>query len=197
MTITDTQWLIIAVIVVAMALGLGAWFVLQQRKQSLRLKGQFGAEYGHAVDSLGGRSKAESELKAREKRVRGFSITPLSIAEAARFTRAWNALQGRFIDSPKGVLIEADQLVRDLLLKRGYPAADFERTVADVSVDHSAIVQTYRKARAISDRDQRGEADTEELRQAVVHYRTLFNELLTVEEPSDSVAPPSQLLAQP
>jgi len=89
-------------------------------------------------------------------------------------------LQGRFVDNPKGVVIQADQLVRELMGKRGYPVADFEHRAADISVDHPAVVDHYRAAQAIALRDKRGEADTEELRKAVVHYRALFDELLEV-----------------
>jgi hypothetical protein len=101
-------------------------------------------------------------------------------ADAARFTLAWNTLQGRFVDDPKEVVLQADQLVRELMLKRGYPVGDFERRAADISVDHPAVVENYRAAQAIAVRDQRAETNTEELRKAVVHYRALFNELLEV-----------------
>ena len=93
-------------------------------------------EYDRTVGELGGRTKAEAELKAREKRVEELTITPLASAEAARFSQAWNVLQGRFIDNPKGVVVQADQLIRELMLKRGYPMGDFERRAADISVDH-------------------------------------------------------------
>ena len=125
-------------------------------------------------------------MRAREKRVADLNIIPLAPADAARFTQAWNALQSRFIDNPKGVVVEADHLVRELLLKRGYPMGDFERRAADMSVDHPAIVENYRAAQAIAVRDERGDADTEELRKAVVHYRTLFDELLEVRAVKES-----------
>jgi hypothetical protein len=112
------------------------------------------------------------------------NITPLAPADAARFSQAWNALQSRFIDNPKGVVGQADHLVRELMVKRGYPMGDFERRAADISVDHPGVVTTYRAAQAIALRDERGEADTEELRKAVVHYRTLFDELLEVKPTS-------------
>jgi len=108
------------------------------------------------------------------------SASSLAPADATRFSLAWNALQGRFVDNPKGVVVQADQLVRELMLKRGYPMGDFERRAADISVDHPAVVEHYRAAQAIAARDERGEADTEELRRAVVHYRVLFDEMLEV-----------------
>jgi hypothetical protein len=172
-------WLIVAVVVIAL-LALAGWFFVHKKKQSARLQQRFGAEYDRTVGELGGRTKAESELKAREQRVEDLTIAPLAPAEAARFSQAWNALQGRFVDNPKGVVIQADQLIRELMQKRGYPMADFERRAADISVDHPDVVENYRAAQTIAARDERGQADTEELRQAVVHYRVLFDEMLEV-----------------
>jgi len=178
----DTQtWTILAGVAVLALIALAVWF-FYKKKQSHRLQERFGPEYGRTVDELGGRTKAESELKAREKRVERLDILPLTPAEAARFSQDWNALQGRFVDNPKSAVVQADQLVRELMLKRGYPMGDFERRAADISVDHPAVVDHYRAAQAIAVRDKRGEANTEELRKAVVHYRDLFDELLEVRE---------------
>jgi len=177
-----TSWIVFGTILVVALLVAAAWVLSQRKKRSLRLQQRFGQEYIRTVDEFGGRAKAESELKAREKRVEHLSITTLAPSEAARFSQAWNALQGRFVDNPKGVVAEADQLVRELMLARGYPMGDFERRSADISVDHPAVVETYRAAQAIAVRDQRGEANTEELRKAVVHFRALFDELLEVRE---------------
>jgi len=178
----DTQsWIILAAVVALGLVAIGAWFY--RRKQSHNLQERFGPEYGRTLSELGGRTKGESELKAREKRVERLDILPLAPPEAARFTEAWRALQSRFIDNPKGVVVEAEQLVRELMEKRGYPMGDFERRAGDISVDHPDVVANYRSAQAIAVRDQRGSADTEELRRAVVHYRALFDELLEVREP--------------
>lgn len=184
----DTQsWIILAAVVALGLVAIGAWFY--RRKQSHNLQERFGPEYGRTVSELGGRTKGESELKAREKRVERLDILPLAPPEAARFTEAWRALQSRFIDNPKGVVVEAEQLVRELMEKRGYPMGDFERRAGDISVDHPDVVANYRSAQAIAVRDQRGSADTEELRKAVVHYRALFDELLEVREPrQESIA---------
>jgi hypothetical protein len=179
------NWIIVTGVLVVALVAVAAWFISRRRKQSQRLQERFGSEYGRAVDELGDRTKAESELRAREKRVEGLNITPLAQAEAAKFTLAWNTLQGRFVDNPKEVVLQADQLVRELMLKRGYPMADFERRAADISVDHPAVVENYRAAQAIAVRDQRAETNTEEFRKAVVHYRALFNELLEVRVPTD------------
>ncbi len=187
MDMIDTQtWTILAGVAVLALIALAVWF-FYKKKQSHRLQERFGPEYGRTVDELGGRTKAESELKAREKRVERFDIVTLSPSEAARFSQAWNALQGRFVDNPKDVVVQADQLVRQLMLKRGYPMGDFERRAADISVDHPAVVEHYRAAQAIAVRDKRGEANTEELRKAVVHYRDLFDELLEVRETKQGV----------
>jgi hypothetical protein len=191
----DTQsWIILAAVVTLGLVAIGAWFY--RRKQSHNLQERFGPEYGRTVSELGGRTKGESELKAREKRVERLDILPLAPPEAARFTEAWRALQSRFIDNPKGVVVEAEQLVRELMEKRGYPMGDFERRAGDISVDHPDVVANYRSAQAIAVRDQRGSADTEELRRAVVHYRALFDELLEVREPRQEIIAEKRVAAR-
>jgi hypothetical protein len=190
------QWIVVGVVVLAV-LALAAWFIAKKkREKSRRLQKHFGSEYGRTVDALGGLTKAESDLMAREKRVERLVLTPLTLAEAARFTDAWNALQSRFVDNQKGVVVQADQLVRELMLKRGYPMGDFERRAGDISVDHPTIVASYRAAQAIAVRDERGVADTEELRQAVVHFRALFDELLEVKAATQEAIPEEQLVVQ-
>ena len=192
----DTQtWIILAGVVGLVLIALAAWF-FYQKKQSHRLQGRFGPEYSRTVDELGSRTKAESELKAREKRVERLSIVPLAPLEAARFSQAWKVLQGRFVDNPKGVVVEADQLVRQLMQKRGYPMGDFEHRAADISVDHPEVVANYRAAQAIAEQDKRGEADTEALRKAVVHYRALFDELLEVRDVKQEVVPARHMEVQ-
>jgi hypothetical protein len=189
MNTVPTNTVILAVVLIVAAIAVVAWVFMQRKRQSQRLQQRFGPEYGLTVKELGGRTQAEAELKKREKRVARLNITPLAQADAARFTQAWNALQGRFIDNPKGVVAEADNLVRELMTKRGYPMGDFECRASDISVDHPGVVATYRAAQVIAARDARGEADTEELRKAVVHYRTLFDELLEV-NPAKTVGLP-------
>jgi hypothetical protein len=175
---------LIFTVVLIVAVGAIVAWVVMQRQRTQRLQQRFGPEYARTVHEFGGRTKAEAELTKREQRVARLNITPLAPADAARFSQAWNALQSRFIDNPKGVVGQADHLVRELMVKRGYPMGDFERRAADISVDHPGVVTTYRAAQAIAVRDERGEADTEELRKAVVHYRTLFDELLEVKPTS-------------
>lgn len=191
MNTIDTQtWIILAGVVVLVAIALAVWSSYKKKKQSRRLQERFGPEYGRSLDDLGSRTKAESELKAREKRVELLTIVPLSPSDAARFSQTWKDLQGRFVDNPKGAVVQAGHLVRELMQKRGYPMGDFERRAADISVDHPEVVAHYREAQAIAVRDERGEADTEDLRKAVVHYRALFDELLEVREPRQE-RPPS------
>jgi len=179
MNSTDpTTMNLLAVFILVLIAVIGA--VIYQRTKSRKLEEHFGDEYHRTVDSLGSRSKAERELEERRKRVEKLNIVPLSPDEAARFGQAWRHLQSQFIDNPKGVLADADRLVRELMLKRGYPMGDFKRRAADISVDHPQVVDHYRAAQAVALRDRNGQADTEDLRKAVVHYRALFEELLEV-----------------
>lgn len=183
-------WLMLAAVIAVTLGALGTWLYIrrkQSQKQSHKLQERFGPEYDRAVSEYGTRTKGESELKAREKRVERLDIVPLAPAEAARFSDAWGSLQNRFVDNPAWTVAEAEQLVRQLMEKRGYPMGDFERRAADISVDHPDVVANYRSAQAIALRDQRGTADTEELRKAVVHYRALFDELLEVRNAKQEV----------
>jgi len=196
MEMLDTQtWIIIAAVVVLVLVALGA-LLFYQKKQSQKLQERFGPEYDRTVHELGSRTKGESELKAREKRVERLEILPLAPSEAARFSEAWQALQSRFVDNPKGVVVQAEQLVRELMQKRGYPMGDFESRAGDISVDHPDVVANYRSAQAIAVRDRQGSADTEELRKAVVHYRALFDELLEVREPRQEIIAEKRVAAR-
>jgi hypothetical protein len=186
---------LIAVAVVATLLIVATAVVGWNAYQTSRLKKRFGPEYDAVLRRAGSKTKAEQELRRREKRVQHFQIVPLSAADVAKFSNAWSRLQGSFVDDPKGVLIEADKLVRELLVKRGYPVADFELRAADISVDHPIVVNNYRAAQRIVSLDQRGEASTEDMRKAVVHFRALFDELLGTARAHDAVAPPTRLAA--
>jgi len=187
-TIDAQTWFILGGVIVLALIGVGAW-LLYQRKQSQRLQKRFGTEYDRTVGELKSRTKAESNLKEREKRAERFDIVPLTPSDAARFVQAWRTLQGGFVDNPKGVVVQADQLVRELMVKRGYPMGDFEHRAADISVDHPEVVHNYRSAQIIAMRDERGEASTEDLRKAVVHYRALFDELLEIGAPTQEATP--------
>jgi hypothetical protein len=130
------------------------------------------------VSQLGDERKAEAELSAREKRVRKFEIRTLPPEEQRRFVESWKRAQARFVDQPSQAAADADILVQDLMKARGYPIGDFEQRAADMSVDHPDMVTNYRAARDIAVRNNAGKATTEDIRQAMVHYRSLFDELL-------------------
>ena len=168
--------LVIVVVIVAIS--------MMRRQRSEKLKERFGPEYDRAVDEYGDRRHAEEELAAREKRVEAFHIRPLSAEERNRFLDAWRAIQTRFVDDPSGAIVDAGQLVKEVMETRGYPMGDFEQRAADISVDHPAVVTNYRAARDIAEANRNGRADTEKLRQALIHYRALFEDLLEVPEQS-------------
>jgi hypothetical protein len=174
------QALWVVAIIVVLALVALAAYLFYRKRQSARLAARFGDEYELALKQHGSRAKAEAELRQRAARVEQLNIVPLAPGEAARFSSAWNRVQAEFVDNPTGAVTQADQLVRELMQKRGYPMGDFEHRAADISVDHPAVVRNYRAAQAIHARTLSGEVETEELRKAVVHYRALFDELLEV-----------------
>jgi hypothetical protein len=169
--------LVIALVVAVLAVGI-AIFIYAQMQRTKRLKSKFGREYDRLVDQYGNPKKAEEDLAHREKRVEKFHVRNLDPGEADRFSNAWREEQARFVDNPREAVANADQLVADLMKARGYPISDFDQRAADISVDHPLVVDNYRAAHAIAIRDARGEGSTEDLRQAMVHYRTLFEDLL-------------------
>ena len=169
--------LIIGVAAIVIA-GITAWFILRKRRTG-RLRTQFGgAEYDRAVKEDGSRRHAEAGLKERTQRVESLNIRPLASGDRARFVDSWRRVQSRFVDGPGGAVTEADQLLRDVMTTRGYPVTDFEQQAADISVDHPLVMENYRLAHAIAVRQTQGQANTEDLRQAMIHYRTLFEELV-------------------
>jgi hypothetical protein len=143
------------------------------------MRGKYGVEYERAVEDTGGsRAKAEAELHAREKRVKNMDIRPLSGEDRAAYFGAWRRVQAEIVDDPKIAISDADRLLGDIMQARGYPVTDFEQRAADLSVDHPEVVENYRTAHAIALAHQRGEAGTEDLRQAMIHYRELFEDLV-------------------
>jgi hypothetical protein len=181
-----TTIIILAVVVVLIAIAVIAFFYFQRRR-SENLRKQFGPEYERAVDQYGGERKAEAELAEREKRVRKLDIRGLTRDEKNRFSDDWKKTQARFVDAPSPAVGEADTLVKQLMLARRYPVGEFEQRAADISVDHPDVVNNYRSAHEIAERNKSGKATTEDLRQAMVHYRSLFEELLEtrISEPSN------------
>jgi hypothetical protein len=175
----DPQTLIVAILLAIGVILVGVMVARERRKaRSRHLQERFGPEYNHAVAAAGDREKAEAELAARETRVERLRLITLPAPEAAHFAQEWQKVQQQFVDNPSGAVAEAEHLVRELMLRRGYPMTDFERRAADLSVHHPAVVENYRAAQAIATRNVRGEANTEELRKAIVHYRALFEDLL-------------------
>ena len=176
-----TAFVILVIVIVAIAAGV---FFYLRRRRSENLRKQFGPEYKHAVDQYGDQRKAEAALAEREKRVRKLDIRGLTADEQNRFTDNWKKTQAHFVDAPSPAVSEADGLVKELMLARRYPVGEFEQRTADISVDHPNVVNNYRAAREIAQRNKSGKATTEDLRQAMVHYRSLFEELLETAPPT-------------
>ncbi len=165
-------WIVLAVIVLAV-LGLVAAAAMRKRR-SEQLREGFGPEYDRVVEDTGDRRAAERELSERRKRHEELEIVSLSDGVRARYAEEWKQVQARFVDEPDAAVREADQLVQRVMSDRGYPVADdFERRAADVSVDYPDVVENFRDGHRLA-----GESDTESLRQAMVHFRSLFAELL-------------------
>lgn len=182
----STVTVIILVLAAAVIGALAAWFFLRRRHTG-ELRRSFGPEYDRTVEATGKRKEAERELEHRRERVSQLDIRPLPPGDADRYTRDWRAVQKRFVDQPEQAVGEADRLVTDLMQRRGYPMGDFEQRAADVSVDHPAVVENYRAANRLAARARDGGAATEDLRQAMVHYRTLFDDLLEERSPNAEV----------
>ena len=182
----DQLTLIVIIIVVALVVvAVGVWMYLQKRRTE-QVRERFGPEYDRAVTEHGDQRGAQAELEARQKRVEQLDIRPLSPSDRARFADAWRATQAHFVDDPSAAIGEADRLVTDVMKARGYPIGDFEQRAADVSVDHPRLVENYRGARDTALRNERGQASTEDLRQAMVHYRALFEDLLETGTPEQT-----------
>lgn len=167
----------IVLVVAILAIAAVAAALIMRKRQSHHLKHHFGAEYDRALERTGDPKKAERELHAREKRVAKFELKPLEATDRARFVTTWTAVQAAFVDDPKSAVNTADDLLGEVMAARGYPVSDFEQRAADLSVEHPTVVQNYRAAHDIALRHQRGDAGTEDLRQAMIHYRALFEEL--------------------
>jgi len=176
-------WILVAVLVVLVVV-LAA--LLMRSRRSQRLQEDFGPEYHRAIEERGDRREAEAELAERRERRAQLDIRPLEPGARDRYAERWQAAQRRFVDEPAQAVGEADALVSAVMSERGYPVSDeFDQRAADISVDHPVVVEHYRAAHAISLRATAGDAGTEDLRQAMVHFRALFDELLGREERTD------------
>jgi hypothetical protein len=176
MTTEILIWVAVAVVVVA-AVAAVAYLVLRHQRRG-RLRQRFGPEYERTLAEQDNRGAAERELLAREERVAELDIRPLAPERQRTYAARWTEVQERFVNAPDFAVTEADQLVTAVMAERGYPIEDFEQRVSDLSVGHGATLDHYRQAHEISDRAATKKASTEELRQAMVHYRALFEELL-------------------
>ena len=174
-------WIVLGVIVLA-ALVLLALAAMRKRR-SEQLREGFGPEYDHVVEETGDRRAAERELSERRKRHEELDIVSLSDGVRARYAEEWKQVQARFVDEPEAAVRDADRLVQRVMSDRGYPVADdFERRAADVSVDYPDVVENFRDGHRLA-----GESDTESLRQAMVHFRSLFAELLESDRDREEV----------
>ena len=178
-------WIVIAAAVVLLIVAIV--MATRSKKRTKQLQSQFGPEYDRTVESADNRRKAESDLAARQERRQQLDIRPLSSAARERYFTQWQTVQAQFVDNPSGAVGSADTLIQSVMADRGYPVDDFDNRAADVSVDHPDVVENYREGHRLADRSANGNGSTEELRQAMRHYRALFDEL--VEPESDADAP--------
>jgi predicted nucleic acid-binding protein len=180
-------WIIIGVVAALVVIGAiaAAW---ARKRRTAGLQERFGPEYERTVAERDKRREAEQELAERERKREQLDIVPLSTEARAKYSESWRAVQTQFVDDPAGTVGDADRLVTDVMRERGYPIDDFDQRAADISVDHPDVVENYRAAHAIYVTHERGGADTEDLRQAFVHYRALFEELLEERVPASQGA---------
>jgi hypothetical protein len=179
----DPKVIVLAVVVLLVISGLAWLYIRKRRTSSAGLRERFGPEYAQAVRTHGSERKAEAKLADREKRVETLKLHELDPAERERFYARWVSLQSRFVDSPKVAVTEAAELVSSLMQARGYPETEFDQGAADISVGYPKVVENYRSANAILLRLGRGQASTEDLRSAMIYYRSLFEELVQVQTP--------------
>jgi hypothetical protein len=176
----DPKYIMLAGVVI-LVIAVVAWlFVQKRRSTTASLRQKFGPEYERAVHQQGSERKAQTNLADRQERVEKLNIRDLDPMEHERFSKQWESAQSRFVDSPRGAVAEADDLVSSLMKTRGYPVSDFDQRAADISVDHPRVVENYRSAHEIALRVGKNGASTEDLRTAMIHYRSLFEELVQV-----------------
>ena len=182
-TTEQTTLVIIAAILVVALL---AWYFINQRR-SHSLQKKFGDEYDRTVDDVGKRGKAEAALLEREKRVKSLEIHPLTLSQRETFSTEWTEVKALFVDSPAEATLHADRLLANMMQARGYPMADFDRRFEDLTVEHAGVARHYREGHILAERQTRGEASTEDLRQALKHYEALFDELVCDARPDDEL----------
>jgi len=175
--------MMMAIVVVAVVVVVALWMLFRRRKTAA-LRARFGPEYDHVLHSTRTPAEAERELLKRQARVEKLSIRTLSREDVDRFSAEWKSVQAQFVDDPRNAVIEADRLITDVMRTRGYPLDDPNRVMDDLSVDHAHVINHYRAGREIVARHEKGQAGTEDLRQAMVHFRTLFDELVAGVRPN-------------
>ena len=169
---------IIILVLTLLVVGVVGILFFKRKQTSDGLRNRFGPEYAKTIEASGTKREAEAELLGRAKRVDAFQLKPLSPVEREHFTQSWQTVQADFVDNPRTAVERADILLGEVMEKRGYAVTDFEQRSADLSVDHPVVVQNYRAAHEIAVRHGRGEAGTEDLRQAMIYYRALFDDLV-------------------
>lgn len=180
MAFTDTELVLGGLVIV---LAIAALWLWSRNNRTATLKDRFGTEYERTVEEVGDERKAEAVLTTRQKRVASYTVKPLPTDMRTHFVDTWCHVQAQFVDDPKYAVTRADDLLSEVMRARGYPTTDFDHRAEDLSVDHPEVVQNYRTAHDIAVRHSRGEASTEDLRTAMIHYRTLFDDL--VNEPEE------------
>lgn len=175
---STTAIIVIVVVCVLAFLAIVAVYMAWQMQRSKRLREEFGPEYEHAVEQTGDRGAAEKELRQRKQRIEKLHIVPLSEESRQKYADRWKKVQARFVDDPIGATIEADDVIGEVMQERGYPVSDFDQRIADVSVEHPDVANHYRAAHGVAIKATDGTATTEDLRQALLDYRALFEDLL-------------------
>ena len=183
--INPLVWVAIGVVVIV---ALAAWFIFRNRRTAA-LRDTFGDEYDRTLDTAEGRAKAEAALEDRQERVSKLDIRPLNERERVEFSREWRDVKAVFVDSPVEAVHHADRLLGTIMTARGYPMADFDRRFEDLTVDHGEVARHYREGHDIVLRHGRGQSSTEDLRQAMIHFEALFDDLVN-EVPEDTDARP-------
>jgi hypothetical protein len=173
----DPMWIYVALGAVAVLVVIGLIARGSRRSRTGALRSKFGTEYDHAVHEAGSRKRAEQELVSRTREVEQFEIRPLTASERDRYRADWKTIERHFVERPTAAVVEADELVGDIMRVQGYPVGDFEKHAAHLSVRHPRIVEHYRSGHRVIG-GAAGSASTEDLRQAMLHYRALFEELI-------------------
>lgn len=173
-----SAWVWVIVVVAVAVVALGVLLAALRTRRTRGLQERFGSEYDRVAADAPTRREAEAELRERERRLEQYDIEPLDRTERDRFRTRWNEIQAEFVDDPASAVLRADALIQQVMVVRGYPMEDFEARAADLSVDHGDVVERYRAGHGIAVAYERGDAGTEELRQAMKQYRELFSALV-------------------